>query len=530
MSTPSLPRRSAGTTPATALDPYRRAVRRHPWVVAIVALVTVALAVAWTQTRSRDYETTAQILVTPQSDSTATAGLPILTESVDPTGTLSTAATMLTSPDAARAAAQKLGDGATTDGVREAVSIAPQGNSQVVLVTATANDPAVAARVANAYADAALSTRRTTLHRQVAEKLDGVQARQRALDDPTSAAAVALADQANALQAISEGQDPNFSLLQAAPVPTGASGTSTALVVVLSLFVGLALGIGAALALEQIDRRVRDEQELAELTPLPVLARVPVDRRHHHDAAVPPPGATEALRALQIQLEARGRDSRAVVVTSASEGDGKTTTTLALAHTLASAGRRVVLLDFDLRKSEIGERLGVRSDLLRMLRQDGKLEDVLARVDGVRNLRVLSAPPVGDAGALFQAYSRRLPELIEQAREYADFVLIDTPPLGRVADALRIAARADDLLLVARPGHTDRRELALAQETLHQLGIIPTGLIVVGGSRRVPGYYGFTGGDAYALMGLPSGDAPGGEPDAEPAVDVRATARSAVSG
>lgn len=528
MSTPSFAR-PLGAAPASALDPYRRAVRRHPWLVAIVMLVTVAIAVAWTTTRAQEYKTTAQILVTPQSDNPATAGLPILTESVDPTRTLQTGSTMLTSLRAAELAVQQLGGGVTLADLRDAVAVEPQGNSSIVGVTATAPDAAAAARMANAYADAALTTRRTTLQRQVADKLAGVEARQRALADPDSAAAAALADQASSLQAISEGQDPNFSLLQAAPVPSAASGTSTALVVVLSVLVGLALGVGAALAVEQLDRRVRDEDELTQLSPLPVLARVPVDRRHHHDdASMPPAGATEALRALQIQLEARGRDSRAVVITSASEGDGKTTTAIALAQTLVAAGRRVVLLDFDLRKSEVGERLGLRSDLLRMLRNDGSLEDVLMRVDGTRNLRVLSAPPVGDAGALFQAYSRRLPELIEQARAYADFVLIDTPPLGRVADALRLAARADDLLLVARPGHTDRRELALAQETLHQLAIIPTGLVVVGGSRPVAPYAGFTGGDAYAALTVTNEDRNTLDPEQDR--PVRAATRSAVAG
>jgi capsular exopolysaccharide synthesis family protein len=526
VSTPTIPRRSPGATSGSALDPYRRAIRHRPWLVAIIALLTVAVAVAWIATRSREYQTTAQILVTPQAEAPATAGLPLLTESVDPTRTLQTASTMLVSPRAAELTAQRLGG--TVEDVRAALSVQPQGNSNIVAITATAPTAAMAARIANVYADAALGARRSSLEREVDAKLASIQSREAALDDPDSAAAAALADQASTLQAIGDGQDPNFSLLQAAPVPTAASGTSPALVIVLSVLVGLALGIGAALAVEQLDRRVRDEEELSTLTSLPVLARVPIDRRHQQDAATPAAGATEALRALQIQLEARGRDTRAVVITSASEGDGKTSTTIALARTLVAAGRRVVLLDFDLRKSEVGERLGVRSDLLRMLRNDGSLEDVLMRVEGIRNLRVLSAPPVGDAGALFQAYSRRLPELIEHARAHADIVLIDTPPLGRVADALRLAARADDLLMVVRPGHTDRRELALAQETLQQLGIVPTGLILVGGSRRVPGYYGFKGGDAYAELVLQGAEGNGFARDHD--LTAEAVARSAVSG
>jgi capsular exopolysaccharide synthesis family protein len=486
--------------PTSALDPYRRAVRRHPLLVAIVVLVTIAAAAVWTQTRSLEYEATAQILVTPQTDDVATSGLPILSESVDPTRTLQTAATILTSPRALALAAKQLGDGWTVDRLRNSLAVEPQGNSNIVAVTGTAPSAAAAARIANAYAAAALSARESTLRAQVEQKLTGIETRQQAITDPASPTAATLADKASTLQAIAEGQDPNFSMLQTAEPPASATGTSSVLIVILAAFVGIVLGVAAALAVEQLSRRVRDEEELTELAPLPVLARVPIDRRHQDWSITPPAGAIEALRALQIQLESRGRGSRAVVVTSASEGDGKTTTAIALANTLVSAGRRVVLLDFDLRKSEVGERLGVRSDLLHMLRNDNDLEDVLVNPDGMRSLSVLSAPPVGDAGALFQAYSRRLPELIEQARALADFVIIDTPPLGRVADALRLTAKADDLLLVARPGHTDRRELKLAQEMLGHLGIIPTGLVLVGGARRTARYYGFTGGDALTAL------------------------------
>jgi Mrp family chromosome partitioning ATPase len=481
-------------TAAGALDPYRQAIRRHPWIVGLVVLVTLAAGIAYTRVRTPEYHTSAQILVTPAADDPATIGLPILTDSVDPTRTLQTASTILTSPRAALLAARALGGGMTVSELRAALAVTPQGNQNVVGITATSSDPQLAARMANAYATAALRTRKETLGSQVSTKLASVTARQKALSPTDTATAATLAGQASTLQSIADGQDPNFSLLQSAAVPAAASGKSTALIVVLALLVGLALGTGFALLLEQLDRRIRDEDELSDLSTLPVLARLPQDRRAS-DHSLPAVSSVEALRALQIQLEARARGSagHVVVVTSASEGDGKTTSAIALAQALASSGRRVVLLDFDLRKCEIGARLGVRSDLLRMLRTDGRLADVLVPASGTRNLRVMSPPAVGDGGALFDSYTRQLPALIDQARSIADFVIVDTAPLGRVADALRLLAHADDVLLVARPGTTDRREFALTQETLDHLGIIPTGLVLVGGTRGAAGYYGFSG-------------------------------------
>jgi capsular polysaccharide biosynthesis protein len=323
VSTPSFPPRSRSYgTPQSALDPYRRAVRRHPVLVILVMLVTIAVAVAWTQTRSHEYEATAQILVTPQADDPTTSGLPILTESVDPTGTLQTAATILRSSRAVALAARELGNGVTVASLRDSLLVEPQGNSSIVGVTGTAPTAAGAAEIANAYADAALAARQTTLRAQVDQKLAGIEAREQAIDDPTSAAAAALAGQISTLQAIREGQDPNFSMLQRAEAPASATGTSSVMIIVLAVIVGFVLGVAAALAVEQLSRRVRDEEELTDLAPLPVLARVPVDRRHDERTSASPAGAVEALRALQIQLEVRGRGSRAGVLTSASAGDG----------------------------------------------------------------------------------------------------------------------------------------------------------------------------------------------------------------
>jgi Mrp family chromosome partitioning ATPase len=494
VSTQILPRRPLNTKPATAFDPYRRAVRHHPLLVSIVALIAVAVAVAWTTQRAHHYEATAQILVSPQTADAATSGLPILSASVDPTRTLQTAATMMTSPQSAAMAIKQLNTGQSVAEVRAQVTVEPEGDADIVGVTASTSSRQAALKLANVYANAALLSRRDTLRRQVADKLAAVQAREKALGDPNSPAASTLAGQASTLRSILQGPDPNFSLLQAA-VPTAPSGKSTTYKLAIGVLSALALAVAVALVVERFDRRVRDEDELTALAPLAVLARVP-SHRHHRGQPIVPAGATEALHALQIQLEARAGDTHTVVITSPSQGDGKTTIALALAHTLAAADQQIVLLDLDLRKADLGQRQRVRSDLLTML-DDDSIEQALVPVDGVPNLRVLSAPAAGVPETIIQDYSRRLPEIVERVRPYGRFIVIDTPPIGHVADALLLAARADDVLLVARPGHTDRRDLAAAQQSLQQLRIAPTGLIVVGATRRVRRYHDFAGGDPH---------------------------------
>jgi Mrp family chromosome partitioning ATPase len=69
---------------------------------------------------------------------------------------------------------------------------------------------------------------------------------------------------------------------------------------------------------------------------------------------------------------------------------------------------------------------------------------------------------------------------VERVDSGADLVLIDAPPIGTAADALLLATRVDDVLLVVRPGHTTRRDLAITRQSLQQLAIVPTGLILVG--------------------------------------------------
>lgn len=470
-----------------AFGPYWRAVRHHPLLVGLVLLATVAASVIWLERRTPTFESTAQILVTPTAGDAATAGLPILTDSVDPTRTLQTAATILDSPKAAVVAAREL-PGWSVGRLLNAVNVSAQGDSNVVAVTASSDSEASAIAAANAYAPAALAVRKDSLRTQVDAQLAGLRARREALGDADPTSSANLAASIAELETIRDGRDPNFSLLQSA---TGAkeTGASKKLVVILALIGGAVIGVGAALALEQLDRRMRDEDALVEVYPLPVLTRVPVVRRRKGET---PPQLREAFRTLQVQLASEHDHTPVVMFTSASVGDGKTTSALEFASSLVASGLRVVLLDLDLRKPDIGARIGVRSDVLSLFGSTVRLTDSLVEAPGRPDLLVFSAQPSGDISPMLAALSRQLPELLAQAREIADCVVVDTAPLGRVSDALRVVTVADDVLLVARPGNTDRNDLQVARELLEHMGVTPTGLVVVGGAgTSYGGYYGY---------------------------------------
>src|SRR3954464_2687161 len=147
-----------------ALGTYVRAVRAHLVLVIAVMLASGIGALAWGQLRGADYQATAQMLVNPlPAEDAAFLGLPLVRDTGDPPRTLQTAATLIDSPPAARLSASRLKHGWTQAKVAKAVDVAPQGQSSIVDVTATADSANESAHVANVYVHAVMDSRKTLL-------------------------------------------------------------------------------------------------------------------------------------------------------------------------------------------------------------------------------------------------------------------------------------------------------------------------------------------------------------------------------
>lgn len=493
---------------------YLRAVRAHPVLVVFIVLVALATAFLWQHSRTPSYEATAQVLVTPVAEESVYVGLPSLvtSSSSDPSRTMQTATSILESPGAAALAASNLGGGWTKQLVAKAVSIQPRGESNVISITGSASGGAKASALAAAYARAALAVHAKLLGDEARIQVEQLQARARRLTAAESSEASQIGTQLAALSAVAAGHDPNFSLLQVPLAPGSPSGTSKSVILALALLAGLVIAVGAAVMTDYLSRRARDEDEILSTYPLPVLARVPILPRGARDVSSPervPPGVREAFRTLQPQLpQMRSHDGRAVMFTSASPRDGKTSAAINFAFVLAAAGFSVILFDFDLRRPDVGRRLRVSSDFMDLFRSDAKLEDLLKEPPGAPGLRVISSREQGgEATALVDAVARRLPELLDRARELADYVVVDTPPLGQISDGLRAAMVVDDIVLVARPGNTSRVELERTRELLDRMDRTPSGLVVIGQQA---------GGDAYETYGLEPGASSSGGGEAEP--------------
>jgi Mrp family chromosome partitioning ATPase len=470
----------------SSLEAYLRAIRAYWPLVIAVTVAALSASVAMVTLRSPKYEATSRLLVTPlPQDDRTFLGLPVLRDSGDPTRTVQTAATLVKSPDAASLTADRIGHGWTRSEVLDAVSVQPEGATNILDITATAGNAEGAARLANQYARAALDVRRALLRQQVVSTIARLQARSvKSAED-----AARLSD----LQAVRDGQDPTLGLSQQATIPGSPTGTPASLIVFLALVAGFTLGSGAALLRSVLDRRIHDEDELVRLYPLPVLARVPafprlLRRPGGNSQLAMPQAVRAAFRSLATQLD-EGTHRRTIMVTSPSSGDGKTFCAVGLALALVADGWRVVLMDLDIHKPDVGGFLGVRPQEGAVSAYSDKtaLSDLLVPAPGLPSLLVAPAHPGNHT--LADSFARALPELLAEARPLADYVVIDTPPLGEVSEALRIARQADEILVTSRLGNTDRGNLASMRDLLERAGRVPAGFVVFGKSGNLAAAY-----------------------------------------
>jgi len=463
-----------------SLSTYLRAVRDHWRLVALVTFAALVGSLLVIAINPREYEATAEILISPLGrDDDTFIGLDLLRDSGDPTRNVQTAAALLDSPEAAERTARRLGGGFDGTRILRAVRVEPQGESNVLDVTATAEDPELAARVANTFAMVSLELRQNRLQSQLDALIEQLEDRRRAealAPDGGGEATTTLAERLSQLEGVrAAGNDPTLSLLRSSEPATSAVGAAPWMIVAAALLAGLTLGTVAALAMRLLDRRIRDQEELATLYPVPLLAGVPqITARDRRGATELPAEAFEAFRTLATQVQSYGT-GRSILMTSASSGDGKTTAAANLALALVEAGRKVVLFDLDVRKPELSEAvMGSRADT------DEHQDDARDRpiVQSLRDPRIVLLPAA--AGSNRESLGRRVSQLLPAALNIADYAIIDSSPLGEVSDALPVATRVDDVILVVRPRHTDRASFQVARDLLQRSGVVARGMLLVG--------------------------------------------------
>jgi len=525
----------------SGLREYLHILRRRKWIV-LQALVIVPLAaVALSLRQSPLYQSSADVLLRYQSLPSTLSGISdpnSFSYYIDPIRSTSTQLQIARLPIVAdRVAAALRKDRVNVNAVLAATSVSSVPDTDMLEFGATSSDPALAARIATEYA------RQFTLYHQqldtgsIRKALNDL--RQRVIelraqgDSRSRVQAGQLQTKADQLQTLLSLETSNAVLVRRAvggakirPRPFRYG--------VLGLGLGLVLGIGLAFLRDAFDTRLRSSDEIGTVLGLPLLARLPEPPKQlQRDnklvmIAEPMGGCAEAFRRLRMNLEfaSIGHPQQVITITSALEQEGKSTTIANLAVALALAGKRVALVDLDLRRPALGKffRLdGRQPGLSAVVLGHVSLEDALAHIP----LDALSRSPIGRyvgaragqaeslvgengngaaaAGSLVVLPTGIVPpdpgefvglegvsRVIAALRERADVILVDAPPLLPVGDALTIGGISDGLIVAVR---ADLARRPVTGELGHILSRMPSarlGYVLCGSQRfETHGYYGY---------------------------------------
>jgi tyrosine-protein kinase Etk/Wzc len=305
---------------------------------------------------------------------------------------------------------------------------------------------------------------------------------------------VGLLDKAQELRVVKSGMIANVRILDPAVASDEPVSPRRLPILALALVLGLGAGIAAALGRRALDQGVQDPEQIERVTGVPVHAIVPLSERQRQAgqggkilaAYAPEDVAIESIRSLRTSLKFSmlDRPAKLVAVTGPAPGVGKSFVTLNLAHVIAEGGKRVLVVDGDLRRGRLHSVLGGgRSPgLSEVLGGDAPWSEVIRKeaLPGVDFLAGGRRPP--NPSVLFE--SERFARLVAELGAAYDLVLIDTPPILAVTDSALAAAHAHVVLCVLRAGRHPMREVLMTQRRLLQGGVRVDGFVLNGVDLR----------------------------------------------
>jgi capsular exopolysaccharide synthesis family protein len=490
--------------------------RRRRWWVAALTVLGLGASLALSLTSVKQYSATAQLLMQATSNVNLTAGG---TQAAVTSADVQTELQLVSSAQVQDVVRKKLGS-------VPAISAAEVGQTNVIAVSAVNHDPALAAKIANTYAKAFVSWSTqtairslTTAENQLSHQVTALGTQIRQLPK-TSAQATALSNQ----QAVLKGQlaqlevagataSTGLQLVTPAVTPTAPSSPKPVQDAVLGLVAGLVLGIAAGFLRESLDDTLTSGDSVEQIVDAPVLATVPVVnawRKKSRPVIIsvtdPTSQPAEAYRSLRTSLQFADQDQplRTILVTSPNAGDGKTMTTVNLGAVFAQAGARVVLVSCDLRRPGLSQFFAPseQADLSSVLLGRDQLEHAVIPVPGLDGLFALGTR-AADGNPTELLAGPRMRDVMTELKGRFDMVLIDSPPVLPVADAIILSGYVDGVLVVAAAGQTRRAELRRTAQKLAQGGAPVIGAVLNKSSAQ--GEYGYY--DSYQPYVLPSAGA-----------------------
>lgn len=534
------------------LRDYLAVIPRRKVTILVTVAVLVGLAVLSTVLQTPVYEATAEVLV--RDDPTIGGGNQVARNPAEIEQRLRTDIEVMRSASVRSAVEEELG-------YQPKVRIAPKGETTVIAVSSRDTDPVRAAHEATAYAETFIAVRRASTVDSLLATADRIQEKVDELDEEAAeidqvltgfaeqiaAAPDEAARQRLALQQAADRQraesrlasiagrkdtaeeqldavqlaarttgNGGVVLVSEADVPTDPVSPNPVRNIGAALLLGLLLGIGLAYLREYLDDSLRSKDDLDGLTGgLDVLGMVPQvaswkNRTSPYliSLAAPTSPEAETYRGLRTSLQFIGVDRplQLVQITSASPGEGKTTTLANLGVAFARAGHRVLLVDCDLRRPRLHSFFGLPNDrgFTSAILGDHDILDVVQTVPDCPRLAVLPSGPVPPNPSELLS-TQAAENLLVRLAERVDYVLIDSPPLLPVSDARILSRYVDGTMLIATVEKTSKRSLARALELLEQVDAPLVG-VVLNGLDADAAYAAGYGTSSYTEGSLTSGD------------------------
>lgn len=504
------------------------------WLVALCTLVAALTSFVVSRRTTPVYEAGSTLLVSQANSPTSGLSYSDLLYSQQVARTYSQ---LLTEYPVREETARRLGlqdlDGLKRLGVK--ISASPVRDTQLIQLKVESYDPVLAREIANnlplifieqtqtyqkgryAQTRADLQAERTKVEtdiQQTQERINSLQGQQTLTDEQRLDLSrqqtmlrqfeTTYASLLNSLEQLrlTEAQTvDNIAVTTPALTPIAPIRPRTLTNTLLAAIVGAMLALGVAFLVEYLDDTIHDSEQVRDLLGLatlgailrvrprdnPEAALVTLDKKHSPIA--------EGYRVLRTNIQFSGVDEpvRALLITSASPQEGKSTTTANLAVTLAQADQRVILVDTDLRRPtahklfNLSNNVGITSAL--MQRAD-EAADAVLQDTAVSGLRVLTSGPLPPNPSELLG-SERMRHLVERLRSQCDVLIFDSPPVMAAADAAILSTLVDGTLLVIDADSTRRAEALRAQETLAKVGGRLLGVVLNKLGERSSGYYSY---------------------------------------
>ncbi|WP_153505263.1 polysaccharide biosynthesis tyrosine autokinase [Cumulibacter manganitolerans] len=452
------------------LRDYLRIIRQQWLLIASCVLVAIAAASVFTLRATPQYQSTAALFIsTPQSDGSAAYQGSLFSQQ-----RVASYADLIKGKQIAQRVVDKLGLDESAGALASRVSASVVKDTVILNVTVQDSQPQRAQKLAEAIAQ------EFTVFVSELETTPG-----------------------------SENAPIKATIVDPATVPVSAVSPRPLSSLALAIGLGLIVGVGLAVLREMLDNTVKNTDTLREVSGAANLGSIFYDGKAaarplvtQLDSHAP---RAEAFRVLRTNLQFIDvdSDSKVFIMTSPLPGDGKSTTAVNLAITLAQAGQRTLLIEGDLRRPKTSEYLGLESKVGLTTVLIGKIDlDDVIQPWGDDGLHVISSgaiPP--NPAELLQ--SRQMETVLDRLRRHYDVILIDAPPLLPVADAAVLARQADGAILVVRHGKTTKDQVVAAADRLHSVDAELLGTVFNRTPSKGNTGYGYGYGYGYA----PSDDA-----------------------